>query len=320
MAQRALPEIAPSADPAVDFDTNVAAMRDAVEVARRVADGNATVLLSGESGAGKRTLAQAIHGWSPRASHRFTIAGCRAPTSALLEADWFGVARKMPGNKLLEQTGRVSHTTGGTFLVEDVDQLPIELQPKLLRLIQAREFERPGDFSVHAADVRIIATTSADIGAMVGKGQFYPDLFHALRAVAIDLPPLRRRQDDIELLAERYLAFFARQARRPVISYSPAALDALKHHSWPGNVRELRNVVERAVLVCRGEQIETPDFPFGGLNRLNAVSIGDPIPLERIEEFHIRSVLAAAPSLDAAATTLGLDSVTLWRRRKKYGI
>jgi NtrC-family two-component system response regulator AlgB len=307
-------------DPSTDFETSSAELRDAIEVSRRAADGSATILIHGEPGTGKRTLARAIHAWGPRAARPFTVAGCRAPTPAMLEADWFGTAKKMPGDKLIDQPGRVSFSDGGTLLVEGIDLLPLVTQPKLLRLIQSHEFERVGDFTPQSADVRIIATTSVDLEALVAKGEFYADVLHALRTVTINLPPLRRRQDDIAQLAERYLAFFARQTRRPVVSYSDAAIEALKHHSWPGNVRELRSVVERAVLVCRGKQIQTSDFPIGGLNRFNAVSIGDPVPLKRIEELHIRSILASAPSLDAAATTLGLDSVTLWRRRTKYGI
>src|SRR5262249_54269712 len=134
------------------------------------------------------------------------------------------------------------------------------------------------------------------------------------------LPPLRRRADDIPMLAERYLAFFARQTRRPIVALSHAALEALSRHSWPGNVRELRNIVERAVLVCTIDHIEPTDFPDGVLNRVNAVAIGDPVPLNRIEELHIRGVLASSPSIESAAATLGMDTVTLWRRRKQYGI
>ena len=322
LARRAadLQEIVAVAGPAIDFDTRSAEMREAVELARRAADGTAAVLLRGEVGTGKRTLARAIHAWSPRAERPFAVAGSRAPSPAFLEAEWFGAAKKMPGGNLVERPGRVTYCDGGTFLVEDVDRLPLTTQPKLLRLIQHREFERPGDFSAHAADVRVIATTAADLDALVARGEFYPDLLYALRGIPIDLPPLRRRPDDIPLLADRYLAFFARQTRRPVVDFAPAAVDALRHHSWPGNIRELRNMVERAVLVCRGDRIETPDFPLGGLNRVNAVAIGDPVPLERIEELHIRGVLAASGSLESAADTLGLDTVTLWRRRKKYGI
>jgi NtrC-family two-component system response regulator AlgB len=308
-----------SVNPANDFDTTSAEMREALELSHRAAGGNATILIRGESGAGRRTLARAIHAWSPRASRPFTIAGCRAPTPAMLEADWFGGTRNTSDGPV-EHPGRVAHGDGGTFLIEEIDLLPLVTQSRLLRVIQSHEYERPGNFSPQTADVRIIATTSADLDMLAAKGAFDVNLLHTLQTVTIELPALRRRRDDIPMLAIRYLAFFARQMRRPVASFSPAAIDALKHHSWPGNVRELRNLVERAVVVCRGSQIETADFPFGRLNRLNAVSIGDPLPLERIEELHIRNVLASAPSLDAAATTLGIDSVTLWRRRKKYGI
>jgi len=322
LARRAatLQEIIAGTGPNVDLDTQSGAMREAVEVSRRAADGTAAILIRGEPGTGKRTLARAIHGWSPRTDKPFAVAGSRAPSAAHLEAEWFGTAKKMPGGNLIEQGGRVAYCDGGTLLIEDVERLPLSTHPKLLRLIQDREYERPGDFSPHRSDVRIIATTSVDLDEQASKGEFYPDLLYALRAVSIELPPLRRRPDDIPLLADRYLAFFARQTRRPVVGYSKAAIDELCRHSWPGNIRELRNMVERAVLVCRGDMIEPSDFPLGGLNRVNAVALGDPVPLDVIEELHIRGVLASTQSLDGAAATLGMDAATLWRRRKKYGI
>lgn len=315
-----LQEALSTAGPAIDFDTRSAEMREAIELARRAADGSASLLVSGETGTGKRTLARAIHAWSPRAERPFALAGSRAPAAQQLEAEWFGEVRRLPGGQIVETTGRIAYADGGTLLVEDVDQLPLSIQPKLLRLIQEREFERRADYAPRRADVRVIATTTIDLERCVAAGQFRADLFYALRGVAIALPPLRRRPDDVKFLAERYLHYFARQTRRPVVSFNPAAMEALRRHSWPGNLRELRTMIERAVLVCRGDQIETPDFPPGILNRVNAVALGDPVTLERVEELHIRGVLAASPSIDAAASTLGMDTVTLWRRRKKYGI
>ncbi|HEX8914188.1 MAG TPA: sigma-54 dependent transcriptional regulator [Humisphaera sp.] len=315
----ALQESLAAVGPQVDLlDTASAEMREAVEVARRAADGSAAVLVRGESGTGKRTLARAIHGWSPRADRPFAVAGCRAPTAALLEAEWFGSAKRMPNKTVAEQPGRVAYCDGGTLLVEDVEQLPATTQSKLLRLVQDQEFERVADFAPRRADVRVVATTAADLDAEVAAGRFRADLLFALRGVAVDLPPLRRRVDDIVPLAERYLAFFSRQARRPAVGFAPAAADALRRHSWPGNVRELRNLVERAVLVCREATVDTHDFPPGVLNRVGAVAIGDPVTLAVVEELHIRGVLAAAPTIEAAATTLGIDTVTLWRRRKQY--
>jgi NtrC-family two-component system response regulator AlgB len=316
----ALQEALATAGPAADFDTTSTEMRDAVELARRTAAGGAAILIHGEQGTGKRTLARAIHAWSPRADHPLAVAGCRAPSPAHLEAEWFGTSRKMPGGEVLEQPGRVGFCEGGTLLVQDVEQLPQASQPKLLRLIQDQQYERHGHFSPRRANVRVVATTTADLGARVAKGQFYQDLLYALRGVSIEVPPLRRRQEDIPLLAERYLAFYSRQAHRAVVGFAPAATDALRRHSWPGNLRELRNLVERAVLVCRGELVEPSDFPPGILNRVNEVTLGDPVTLEKVEELHIRGVLAASASIDAAAETLGMDNVTLWRRRKKYGI
>jgi NtrC-family two-component system response regulator AlgB len=307
--------------PSIDLmDTASAEMREAAELARRAADGSATILIRGESGTGKRTVARAIHGWSPRANRPLAIASCRAPTAAMLETEWFGTARKMPGGHVASQPGRVAWADGGTLVLEDVEQLSLTTQSKLLRLIQNREYERPADFAPLKADVRIVATTTADLVAQVAEGQFSSDLLYALQGVQIELPPLRRRPEDIEPLANRYLAFFARQTGRGSVGFSHAAIDALRGHSWPGNIRELRNLVERAVLVGRGQFVEASDFPPGILNRVNCVAIGDPVPLERVEELHIRGVLQSCPSIEAAADTLGMDSVTLWRRRKKYGI
>ena len=153
----------------------------------------------------------------------------------------------------------------------------------------------------------------------MAAGEFNTDLLYALTGVTVPIPPLRHRPDDVVLLGVHYLRFFSRQQKRQVASFSPEAVEALRQHSWPGNMRELRNVIERAMIVCRHDQIGVGDLPMSELNRVNTVAVGDPIPLERIEELHIRGVLASSPSIEAAAETLGMDTVTFWRRRKKYG-
>ena len=315
----ATPDYSTSSSP-TEFRTTSAQMRSALEAARRAADGTAPILIEGEAGSGKRTLAHAIHLWSLRSSKPFTITTGIASNAARLEADWFGSPTDRPGAANGNRPGRLAMTGGGTFLVEDLDRLPASTQRNFLELIEHEPHDPARESSSGRADARIIATTSADLDALVDAGKFDARLLQVMRTVSIEMPPLRRRVNDIPFLAECYRQFFSRKTGRRVTSLSTAAMHLLQHHSWPGNVRELRMLMERAVVMCRGTQIETPDFRLGALNRLNAVSIGDSIPLERIEELHIRSVLASAHSLEAAAATLGINSATLWRRRKKYGI
>jgi NtrC-family two-component system response regulator AlgB len=291
-----------------------------MDSALRASEGASVVLVQGESGVGKQTLCRAIHSWGPRAHEPLGVTSCRAPSRTYLERELFGATRVGPGGTSVEQLGRVASCERGTLLIEDVERLPESSQSKLLRLIEHGEYEPADGFFSRAANIRVLATSSADLGQRARDGSFHPDLLAAMAASAIFIPPLRQRPEDAVMLTERYLAFFARQTRRNVVGFSHGAIDSLRRHSWPGNIRELRGLVERAVLTTQSEQIETSDFPPGTLNRVNAVSLGDPVPLERIEELHIRGVLAGAPSIEVAAATLGIDTVTLWRRRKRYGI
>jgi NtrC-family two-component system response regulator AlgB len=196
----------------------------------------------------------------------------------------------------------------------------LALQPKILRFVQDKEYERVGDPVPRRADVRLIAATNLDLDRAVKEGRFREDLYYRLAVIPIDIPPLRERPDDVESLALRLLAFHARANHRTFAGFTEDALRLLRDYPWPGNVRELRNVVERATILCRAERIGVEFLPPGLRPVESAPGIGDKVSLEKIEEQHIRRVLASARSLQEAADILGIDQATLWRRRKKYEI
>jgi NtrC-family two-component system response regulator AlgB len=219
-----------------------------------------------------------------------------------------------------DNPGRIATCEGGTLLLDEVGDLPANLQPKLLRFLQDKEYERVGDSTTRKADVRIIAATNRDLDKAVKEGRFREDLFYRLNVIQIAIPPLRERPEDITLLAERLLAFFGQARHHTFIGFTPEALQALRQYHWPGNLRELRNVVERAAILCQIEYVGTECLPENLLPGDSGARLGDPVSLEKIEEEHIRRVLATTKSLQEAADILGIDQATLWRRRKKYGI
>jgi NtrC-family two-component system response regulator AlgB len=177
-----------------------------------------------------------------------------------------------------------------------------------------------GDHITRSADIRVLAATNVDIRQAVAEGRFREDLLYRINVIQIDLPPLRDRADDIPQIAERLLAHFGKQNRKPGLQFNDDAIYALKSYQWPGNVRELRNVIERAVILSRGEIVTSDQLRLGAVQTSNVPRFGDPIPLEMVEELHVRGVLSNTPSIEKAAEILGMDTVTLWRRRKKYGI
>jgi NtrC-family two-component system response regulator AlgB len=219
-----------------------------------------------------------------------------------------------------DNPGRVSTCEGGTLLLDEIGDLPANLQPKLLRFLQDREYERVGDLATRKADVRIIASTNRDLDRAVKEGQFREDLFYRLNVIQIDIPPLRERPEDVTILAERLLAFFGRAGHHLFHGFTPEALQAFKQYHWPGNLRELRNVVERAAILCQTDKVGIECLPENLLPSDSGARPGDRVSLEKIEEEHIRRVLATTKSLQEAADILGIDQATLWRRRKKYGI
>ncbi|MFO0953072.1 MAG: sigma-54 dependent transcriptional regulator [Isosphaeraceae bacterium] len=309
--------------PEVDLEGRDPSVRAVLELARKVAPSEAAVLIRGENGTGKGVLARALHAWSRRADGPFVTVSCPSLSAELLESDLFGHVRGAFTGAVRDAAGKVSAAEGGTLFLDEIGDLPAPLQPKLLRFLQERKYERVGDTKTRPADVRIVAATNRDLEAAVAAGTFREDLLYRLNVVELTLPPLRRRVDVLEL-AEHLLRFFGRQTGRPLTGFTAEAREALARHPWPGNLRELRNAVERAAILAPGPEVGLADLPERVALARNPPAAdarpGGALTLEELELEHIRKVLASAPNLDAAAKTLGIDPSTLYRKRKHYGL
>ena len=297
------------------------AMRPVLDTLFTVAASDATVLLRGESGTGKGVLAKAVHARSRRASGPYVTVHCPSLSAELLESDLFGHTKGAFTGAVRDTTGKVAAAAGGTLFLDEVGDLPLPLQPKLLRLVQDRTYERVGEATVRTADVRIAAATNRDLEAEVAAGRFREDLLYRLNVIEVTVPPLRDRRADVLPLAEHLLSRFAARSARPALGFTAAARDAIVRHRWPGNVRELRNAIERAVLLGKGAELDAADLPAAVTRAPPArVAVGADVPIDAVEVEHIRRVLAASPTLEDAARTLGIDPSTLYRKRKKYGL
>jgi NtrC-family two-component system response regulator AlgB len=294
-------------------------MQRLLSLAHSVAASGSTILIRGESGVGKGVLARAIHQWSDRAQKPFATISCPALSPQLLESELFGHVKGAFTGAVRDNPGRIATTAGGTLFLDEIGDLPPELQPKLLRFVQDKQYEMVGEAVTRTADVRIITATNIHLEEAVRTGKFREDLLYRINVISLDVPPLRERPDDIPALAEQ----FARETQKsvPITGFADEALRALHEHTWPGNIRELRNVVERAAILCQSGTIDLRHLPGSFLpKQTKDVELGDAVPMERLEEVHIRRVLARTKSLEEAARVLEMDPATLWRRRKKYGI
>jgi two-component system, NtrC family, response regulator AlgB len=295
-------------------------MQRAFHLAQQVAGTDATVLVCGESGTGKGVLVRAIHAWSPRAQKPFGTISCPSLSEELLESELFGHAKGSFTSAIRDNPGRIAMCEGGTLFLDEIGDLPLPIQPKLLRFLQDREYERVGEQVTRRADIRLLTATNVDLDSAVKNGKFREDLLYRLNVITIEIPPLRRRMEDIVPMAERMLAFFSRTYTRRVLGFTPEAQEALRRHPWPGNVRELRNVIERCAILSSKEWIGAELLPGAMATPTADPALGAMVTLETLEELHIRRVLAGTKHLDEAAQVLGIDAATLWRRRKKYGI
>lgn len=313
-------------EPMFDFDTP--AMKRVMDVLIRAAKTPASVLILGESGTGKSVAARALHQQSLIADKPFVTVSCPSLSRELLESQLFGHARGAFTGAMKDHWGKVKAATGGTLFLDEIGDLPLEIQPKLLRLLQEREYERVGETITRKADVRIVAATNRDLKQRVAEGAFREDLFYRLNVITVEMPPLRARPNDLLKFAEHYMKYFAAQCGRPVHTFTPDAATAMLRYSWPGNLRELRNAIERAVILSSKDSVSAADLPSqvrggvdaNGVNHDEGPRIGAALSLDQIEEAHIRGVLTHAPSLIEAAQTLGIDQATLYRKRKKYAM
>jgi NtrC-family two-component system response regulator AlgB len=308
--------------PEADLQTKESAMRQALDVAFKAAPTDATILLRGESGTGKGVLAHAIHARSPRAAEPFITVHCPSLSAELLESELFGHARGAFTGAVQDTVGKVAAAEGGTLFLDEVGDLPLPLQPKLLRLLQEKRYERVGETRTRACDVRILAASNRDLQAAVAAGGFREDLLYRLNVIEVVVPPLRQRCQDIVPLAEHLLQFFARQTGKAVSGFTDEARDALLRYPWPGNVRELRNAIERGVILTAGPAVGLADLPaqVGAPPPGGRVEVGGALTLEQLEAEHIRRILATQATLEEAAAVLGIDPSTLYRKRKRYGL
>jgi two-component system, NtrC family, response regulator AlgB len=307
------------AEPEVVLDTTSPKMQAALEVIARAATHDVSVLLRGESGTGKGVLARMLHARSPRRERPFVVVNCPTLSEELLASELFGHARGAFTGAVKDQEGRVEAAEGGTVFLDEIGEISPGLQAKLLRFLQEKRFERIGENRTRTADVRIVAATNRDLEAEVKAGRFREDLLYRLNVVEVTVPPLRDRTDDVLPLARRFIAFFARQARRTSPELSPAAERVLVAYPWPGNVRELRNAIERALILAPGQMLEPESFRERIAAQPTTPVLGADFTADEIEREHVLRVLARAPTLEDAARVLGIDASTLWRKRKKWG-
>jgi Nif-specific regulatory protein len=309
------------------------AMQEVLRLARAAAATQTTVLLLGESGTGKEVVARAIHQWSPRAEQPFVAVNCTALTPELLESELFGHEKGAFTGAIAQKKGKFELAAGGTVFLDEIGDLAPNLQAKLLRVLQEKEFQRVGGVKDIRVDVRILAATNRDLRQALQKGTFREDLYYRLNVVSITLPPLRKRREDIPILVHHFVDRYCREVNRAPLGIEPAALNLLQAHAWPGNVRELQNAIERAVVLSPGPEITVADLPVEVRKQPSSPTsamaqsdvIEDTLPLsEAVDAFTrariLRALEVVGNNQTEAAKRLGLPQSNLSRLMKRLGL
>ena len=320
--------------PRVGFDKLVGkspVMVAVFDLVRKAARSEANILIQGESGTGKELIARAIHANSPRAAEVFVPVDCAALPDTLLESELFGHERGAFTGADRVKPGMIEVADRGTLFLDEIGELPLSLQPKMLRALQERQIRRVGGTKFLGVDVRLVSATSRDTAELVRKGEFREDLFYRVNVIAINLPPLRERAGDVTLLAYHFLRRYGRNREQPIEGIDPEALGLLEGYAWPGNVREIQNVIERACALADGPGIRVRDLPehVRGRGRPTPVVPGKDLPLREAREAWLRVFAQEyltdllrrhAGNISQAAKTAGVDRKTLHRLLGRHGI
>jgi DNA-binding NtrC family response regulator len=302
-----------------EFIATAPTMQPVLETIARVGPSDANVLITGEHGTGKEVVAQTLHALSARAPRSLVAVNTGAIPDGVFESELFGHVKGAFTDARMDRIGRFELADGGTIFLDEIGNVPLRQQAKLLRVLESGEVERVGSSRSRKVDVRVLSATNTDLPAACAAGQFREDLLFRLNTVEIHVPPLRERREDIPVLAAHFLTRYAARYRRPVQGFDSAAIQALMQYQWPGNVRELEHTIERAVLMCRAAEIQPADLALSP-QRAQTQSMED-LSLEAVEAMLVRKALQRFQgNVSQAAEALGLSRGALYRRMEKYGV
>jgi DNA-binding NtrC family response regulator len=301
-----------------EFIATAPSMQQVLDTIARVGPSDANVLITGEHGTGKEVVAQTLHALSLRASRPLVAVNTGAIPDGVFESELFGHVKGAFTDARTDRIGRFELADGGTIFLDEIGNVPLRQQAKLLRVLESGEIERVGSSRARRVNVRVLSATNADLPAACTSGQFREDLLFRLNTVEIHVPALRERREDIPVLAGHFLARYASRYRRQVQTFDAPAMQAMKQYAWPGNVRELEHTIERAVLMCRGEEIQAADLSLSA--RVQSQNLED-LSLEAVEAVLVRKALQRFQgNVSQAAEALGLSRGALYRRMEKYGV